>query len=163
MNKKAIWILVSLAIILLAIILYFVFGDLSDKPDIVKELDIYDNPSVTLKLIDRSGFDGVGSRPVLNSEVLSVDLDSRFLKVGDVLSLSVSGNEDLGCKDADGDGGVTIPTECANLDKPEMIYGGWTSFNLIEGDNFSAQIKCISLLNDVCDYWVVSDDEILID
>lgn len=83
-----------------------------------------------------------------------------LVEEGEILDLYVSVTEELGCKDLNNDGAITIPDECENIGVPEKIYANSTVIKLKSGDIIKALIRCLDLSDDKCSFWQTDDSQI---
>jgi len=79
----------------------------------------------------------------------------------DIINPYVSGIEDLGCKDLNGDGAVTVPGECINKDNPEKIYADWNVVSFKTGDIIKLHLRCSELEESTCSFWEADDSKII--
>jgi len=126
-----------------------------------ENINIYSEADVVAEVLQPFIVNGETTKH-LNIKITKIEYISgkSLIQKGEIINPYVSGIEDLGCKDLDGDGGVEIPDECTNIDKPEKIYAAWNVASLKTGDIIKLHIRCSELEENTCSFWEAADSKI---
>lgn len=153
-------------ILTVVVIIILAFGFIRLLPKPIDEpssppLHIYCEANITAKILKPFIADGRTSEHLFVKVIEVIRYSGEpLVKAGDEINLYISGTKDLGCKDLNNDGGITIRDECENIGKPEKLYANWTVASLKSEDIIKAPMRCTALQNNQCSLWEMSDSRI---